>query len=67
MEIRDQLGQRRTSGQPEALIHDEDTQVGAIPRIQSNLPSSKLHYGKTYRNLISGATMQASLNQLQWT
>ena len=67
MEILDELGPQRTFGHPGALTDDEDTQVGAFPRISSSLPSSKLHYGKTYSNLISDATMQALLNQLQWT
>ena len=58
----DELGPQRTFRHPGALIHGEDTQVGAFSRIQSSLPSCKLHYGKTYRNFISGTTMQALLN-----
>ena len=58
--ILDQLG-------PQGTFGHEDTQVGASPRIQSSLPSCKLHYGKTHRKFISDTTMQASLNQLQWT
>ena len=66
LEILDQLGPQRT-GHPEALIDVENTQVCVFLRIPSSLPSSKLHYGKTYSNLICGTTMQALLNQLQWT
>ena len=62
--ILDHLEPQRISG---VYCDIEDTQVSVFRRIQSNLPSSKLHYGKTYSNLISSATMQASLNRLQWT
>ena len=39
----------------------------AFLRIQSSLPIIKLRYGKIYNNLVSGGSMQVSLNQLKWT
>ena len=41
-----------------------DYSVSAFGRIRSNLTSGKLHYGKTYSNFISGATMNVLLNIL---
>ena len=54
LEIGDQLGPQGTSRCPGATGGVKNAQVSTFPRIQSNLPSSKLHYGKTYSNFISG-------------